>query len=379
MKITGVDAIILRLPVVRDEVDGTQDDVILRVETDEGITGWGEVDSSPTVIKAVVDAEMSHGLSYGLREILLGLDPLAPEEAWREMYRKTRYYGRFGPVLHAMSGVDLALWDIAGKARGAPVHRLLGACERDRVKAYASALMPPTPAQARGRARELREAGFLAMKFGWGPIGKSPALDRELFHAVRQGAGPEAEIMIDAGQAYVWAEAVLASEALADLGVSFLEEPLDADDLEGYCRLSRESRVPIAAGEAESGLAAFRRLLEQANVDIVQPDLSRCGGFSEARRIARLAASRGRRALPHAFKSNILLAASLHFCATTPSADRMEFSMSTSPIRRRLTVTDLPMVDGYLEVPRGAGLGVDVNLDLLDELSGGARGLRAAR
>jgi L-alanine-DL-glutamate epimerase-like enolase superfamily enzyme len=378
MRITNVEAIVLRLAVVRDEVDGTQDDVLIRVETDERLTGWGEVDSSPAVVKAIVEADMSHGLSYGLREILLGLDPLTPEKAWREMYRKTRYYGRFGPVLHAMSGVDMALWDIAGKTHGVPVHQLLGDRQRERVKAYASTQMPGTPLAACARARELSESGFRAMKFGWGPIGRSPQLDQELFCAVREGAGAEAELMIDGGQAYDLAGARRASEMLAEVGAAFLEEPLDPDDLEGYYRLCRESRVPIAAGEAESGLPAFRRLIEQANVDIVQPDLSRCGGFTEARRIAQLAESSGRQTLPHAFKSNVLLAASLHFCASTASADLVEFSMSASPIRRHLTVNDLPIVDGYIDAPLGPGLGVEVNADLLQELSGGATRVGAA-
>jgi L-alanine-DL-glutamate epimerase-like enolase superfamily enzyme len=316
----------------------------------------------------VVDAEMSHGICYGLRETLLGLDPLLPEQLWREMYRKTRYYGRFGPVIHAMSGVDMALWDIAGKARREPVHRLLGACYRDRVKAYASTLMPPTPETTFERACELRNAGFRGMKFGWGPIGQSPDLDRELFNAVRAGAGDDAEIMIDAGQCYDWRQAVRASEVLAEIGASWLEEPLDPDDLDGYARLAPRSAVPIAAGEAESGFAAFRRLVQEGQVDIVQPDLSRAGGFTEARRIAHLAESHGRRCVPHAFKSNLLLAATLHFCAATQSACLVEFSVSCSTIRRELALPDLPMVDGYVSVPLAPGLGVEVNPGVLESL-----------
>jgi L-alanine-DL-glutamate epimerase-like enolase superfamily enzyme len=367
MKITGVEAIILRLPAIRSEPDGTQDDLLVRIDTDEGLTGWGEVDSCPYVGKAVIDAGMSHEMSHGLRDVLMGRDPLRIEETWQEMYRKTRYYGRSGAVLHAMSGVDLALWDISGKARGEPVHRLWGAACRERVRAYASALMPFGPAEACESARRLRDCGFRGIKLGWGPIGRSLERDAELFHAVREGAGPGTEIMIDAGQCYTWEQAASAAEILADCGVAWLEEPLDPDDLEGYARLAAVSAVPVAAGEAESGVPAFRRLIEIGGVHIVQPDLSRAGGFTAAREIAAFAATHGRRVIPHAFKSNILLAASLHFCAATPCADRIEFAISDSVLRHGLTLDDLPLADGCVAVPQGPGLGIEVNLELVEK------------
>jgi L-alanine-DL-glutamate epimerase-like enolase superfamily enzyme len=232
------------------------------------------------------------------------------------------------------------------------VFRLLGARYRDRVKAYASILTPETPEEACARARESPNAGFLAMKFGWGPIGKSADLDRRLFQAVREGAGPAIEIMIDAGQSYDWQQARRASEWLAAIGATWLEEPLDPDDLDGYARLASRSAVSIAAGESESGVPAFRRLVEHGQVDIVQPDL------------------------PHAYKSNVLLAASLHYCAATPSAALLEYSVSSSPIRRTLVLPDLPVVDGYVGVPQTPGLGIEVNLDVVEELS--ARALHPA-
>ena len=371
MKITKVEAIILRLPIITADVDGTQDDLIIRIETDEGVTGYGEVDSSPDSIKAIVDARSSHGICYGLRELLLGQDPLHIEQLWRTMYQKTSYYGRFGPVLHAMSGVDLALWDIAGKVRGAPLYQMFGACYRKRVMAYASSLMPETPEAARALAREFRAAGFQAMKFGWGPIGQNLEFDYELFQAVREGAGPGTRIMIDAGQAYTWKQAARVCEWLSDLDTTWLEEPLDPDDLEGYAHLAGASRVAIAAGEAESGFRAFERIVLQGRIDIVQPDLSRCGGFTEARKIAHLAEMHRRRCLPHAFKSNILLAASLQFCAATPNADMLEFSMSNSPIRRKMTLEEFRVIDGHVEVPERPGLGVTLNPDLLRELAPG--------
>lgn len=369
MRITNVEALILKLPTITDDVDGTQDDLIIRIETDAGIIGYGEVDSSPYVAKAVIDAETSHGVSYGLRELLLGSDPMLIEQLWQTMYAKTAYYGRFGPVIHAMSGVDLALWDIAGKVHGEPVHRLLGARHRERVKAYASSLMPETPREAFEKAEKFRQQGFLAMKFGWGPIGTSLSRDRELFRAVREGAGSDAEIMIDAGQRYTLKNAQRAAEFLAEIEASWLEEPLDPDDLAGYARLSGTSPVPIAAGEAESGLPAFQRLIEEGLVDVVQPDLSRAGGLTAARKIAALAERNGRRCIPHAFKSNILVAASLQFCAATKSADLLEFSVSESPIRQRITRTAFPVVDGCVQIPDRPGLGFEIDADVIRQLT----------
>ena len=157
MRITKVEPIILRLPHVTEAVDGTQDDLLIRIETDEGIYGWGEVDSSPEVARAIVEAPTSHGIAHGLRQVLLGRDPFDIEQLWRDMYRATIYYGREAVVIHAMSGVDMALWDILGKATCKPVHKLLGGSYRSKACAYASVLMPETAAEAQRMARELQQ------------------------------------------------------------------------------------------------------------------------------------------------------------------------------------------------------------------------------
>jgi L-rhamnonate dehydratase len=372
MKITSVEAIPLKLPVITKAVDGTQDNLLIRISTDEGLTGYGEVDSSPVVAKAAVDAEMSHGICYGLGEILVGQNPLHTEQLWKEMFRKTIYHGRAGAVVHAMSGIDMALWDIAGKVRNEPIHQMLGACYRTRVMAYASALMPETPEEARDLAAGFRAQGFHAMKFGWGPIGRSAALDRALFHAVREGAGSQARVMIDAGQAYTAKQAIDRARTLEEIGATWFEEPLHPDDIEGFALLAEHTSVPVAAGEAECVYPAFARLINEGRIDVVQPDLSRAGGFTEGRKIAQLAEHRKRRIIPHAFKSNILLAASLHMCAAFESAEMLEYSMTESPIRRQLTHQALPAVDGYVDVPTAPGLGVDVDQDAVKRLAAAA-------
>jgi L-rhamnonate dehydratase len=196
MKITNVNAIVLKLPEISTAADGTQDDLIITVETDEGITGYGEVDTSPYVGKAVVDAYMSHGTCYGLREVVVGADPFDYEQIWNDMWAKTYYYGRSGPVMHVMSGIDMAIWDIMGKASGKPVHKILGGSYVDKVRAYASALMPENKVQVQKMVEAYVSQGFTAVKLGWGPLGYDVQNDIELIKTARKSAGDKVDIMI---------------------------------------------------------------------------------------------------------------------------------------------------------------------------------------
>lgn len=365
MKITRVDPIVLRLPRVTEDVDGTQDDLLIHIETDEGVDGWGEVDSSPEVARAVVEAPTSHGICHGLRELLLGRDPFDVEELWELMFRQTIYYGRQAVVLHAMSGVDIALWDIVGKASEKPVHKLLGGSYRQRVRAYASVLMPETPAEAERQAKTYAAEGFAAMKFGWGPLGRDEALDLELIAAARSGAGDRADLMIDIGQRYTLKRAIRTAERTERLRLRWIEEPLPPDDLDGYRRLASATSIDIAAGEAESGRRAFRRLIEEGGIDVVQPDISRAGGFTEVRKIATLARDANVRLVPHAFKTGILLAACLHLVASLPDTELVEFTLADSPLRRDLLSRPFHASDGYVQVPDAPGLGIEVNPEVI--------------
>src|SRR5579875_1860782 len=203
MKITDVEAIILRLPAVdENKGDGSQDDVVLQVHTDEGIIGVAEVDSSPEVVKAAIEAPSSHVIARGLRELLIGEDPLQVEQLWDKLYRHSIYYARRGIGMHAISGLDIALWDIKGKALGKPVCKLLGLPTRDRVRAYGSVLMPETPDAVVECVRGLVDAGFTAVKLGWGPLGRDVIRDIELVRAARAAAGKGVDIIIDAGLGY---------------------------------------------------------------------------------------------------------------------------------------------------------------------------------
>src|SRR6266571_7245522 len=223
MRITQVEPIVLRLPKVTEACDGTQDDLLIRMDTDEGLYGWGEVDTSPEVGRAVIEAPTSHAIARGLREILLGQDPFDIEQLWEQMYRKTIYFGRQSVVIHTMSGVDMALWDIVGKATGKPVHKLLGGSYRSKARAYASVLMPEAAADAERMARDYVSQGFTAVKFGWGPLGRDEGLDVDLIAAARSGAGC-ARLMIDIGQQYKVKQAIRMARRVEKYRLHWLEE-----------------------------------------------------------------------------------------------------------------------------------------------------------
>jgi L-rhamnonate dehydratase len=367
MKITKVEGIILRLPERQAVADGTQDDLLIRIETDEGIVGYGEVDTSPEVGKAVIDAEMSHGTCYGLREVLIGMDPFDIEQIWELMYRKTNYYGRLGVVMHAMSGVDMALWDILGKAIGKPVHKLLGGSFCTDVRAYASMLMPETAQEVREMVGRYVEQGFTAMKFGYGPLGKDVRRDVELAAAAKEAAGRDIEVMIDIGHGYTLKMAMQAAKQFESIGIYWMEEPFPPEAFQDYQRLSDSTSLRIAAGEQDVGRWTFRRLIWEAHLDVIQPDISRVGGLSEAKRIAFMAHEANRLCVPHAFRSGVLVAACLHLIAAIPNSAFLEFSVTDSALRRELLLEPFKVVRGRVAVPTKPGLGIEIDPETVNK------------
>jgi L-alanine-DL-glutamate epimerase-like enolase superfamily enzyme len=281
------------------------------------------------------------------------------------MWSKTYYYGRFGPVIHVMSGIDMALWDIMGKSIGKPVHKLLGGSYSDKVRPYASALMPDTTDEVKRMTEKYAALGYPAIKFGWGPLGYDVNFDLKLVETVRKSAGDSIEIMIDIGKRYKLKQAMYVAKALEQLNVYWLEEPLPAEDYSGYRRLSESTTMRIAAGEEESGRLAFSRLINESHVDIIQPDISRCGGLTEARKIAVAAADNNIMLVPHAFKTGILVAASIHFIASLQHLPFLEFSVTESEIRRDLLLNPFRQKNGYVDVPEGPGLGVELNPEII--------------
>ena len=338
---------------------------MVRVTTDAGITGYADIETQPYVAKAVVEAS-GEGLApgfQGLREVLLGEDPFEVERLWHKMYMATVYYGRRGVAIQVISAIDIALWDIIGKATQQPVWKLLGAGYRDKVRAYASTLFRGQPAAMEEACRNYLEQGFTAVKFGWGVFGEDADRDECLVAAARHALGDRADLLVDFGW-YVHRtpkEAIRMVRRLEPHKPFFVEEPLSPEDYDGYRELAEAVETPIACGEQEATEWGFRTLIERGKVDILQPDLSRCGGFTVARKIVHMAELHNRLVIPHAWSSDLLTAASLHLNAFLRRAVFQEFNVTRGPLSREIAQPEILLRDGYLDVPQRPGLGIEVD------------------
>ncbi len=365
MTITDVEAIHLRLPEVAETADGTQDVLIVRVATDEGLTGIGEVSSQSYVCKAIIEAPRSAERRHGLREVVVGRTVDDVTALWDHMYVGTNRYGRRGVAIHAMSGLDLAFWDLKGKAEGRSIHDLWGGARRERVRAYASHLFGDTPEETHTRAVEAVGLGLTAAKFGWGPFGKDPDLDVAHIEAARDAIGDDRELMVDAGCAWDWETGLERIELFEPYNLGWLEEPLGQDDLKGYRELCSRSSIPIAAGEMETTHHAFEALVD-CGVHVLQADVAIGGGLTVCRRVGEMATRKGIRVVPHCYSTGINLAGSLQWIVTHPTGDLVEYSRSPSPLMRDL-VSNLPQLeDGMVRVPNGPGLGVELDEDVIE-------------
>jgi L-alanine-DL-glutamate epimerase-like enolase superfamily enzyme len=265
-----------------------------------------------------------------------------------------------------MSGIDMALWDIKGKALGMPVWKLLGGGFHQKIRCYASSLFGATPAQTGELARRFRGQGFTAVKFGWDPMGQDERTDIALVREARKGLGDEADLLIDAGLVWDSKTALQRARAFADYSIFWLEEPLRPDDYEGYRKLAEATHVRIAAGEEESNRQSFIDLMDRGRIDVVQVDLTRCGGFTEAMKIAALAWDRGLPVANHGFTTYINVAAALHWLNAIPNALICEFvAEEETNLREHLTRQKLRAKDGYLDIPQEPGLGIDLDEDAI--------------
>lgn len=362
MKITKVEAIYLRQPEVRFQCDSGQDALIVRVDTDAGISGIGEVDSAPLAVKAMIDGPYSHAITCGLAQLVMGEDPFETEKIWHKMLRRNIYSGREGIAIHAMSGIDMALWDIKGKALGMPVWKLLGGGFHDRIRCYASSLFGPTPEATGDLARRYRDQGFTAVKFGWDPMGRDEKTDIALVREGRRGLGEDGDLLIDAGLVWDAKTALQRAIAFSEHKIFWLEEPLRPDDYDGYRKLSQSTPVRIAAGEEESTRQSYLNLMDRGGIDVVQIDLTRCGGFTEGMKIASLAWDRGLPVANHGFTTYINVMAALHFLNSIPNTLICEFvAEEETNLREQITRQKLRAVDGYLPIPQDPGLGIDLD------------------
>lgn len=372
MKITDVEGFVLKAdqlyqnPVDQQEATGVGYCFLLKVTTDEGIVGWSDAETAPHVALGAVTAPASGSqMMDGLKALVVGEDPFEIGRLWDKVYLGTSYFGRRGVAMQVLSAFDIACHDIMGKAIGRPVYQLLGGAYRDKVRAYASTLFRPTPDAMRQACEHYLDKGFTAIKFGWGVFGEDNARDRALVAAARKAVGDGVVLMVDAG----WKQNRSASDAidltrmLDDYGIFWLEDFLHPENYEGYARVRAASpRVRLAAGEQEATGWGFRELIQRGKVDIAQPDLSRCGGFTHFRHIVWEAENAGIDVCPHAWLTDLLTAASLHANAALPRSLFLEYNVSSGAMLRDIIGNPIKMgADGYMQVPQAPGLGIEVD------------------
>ena len=338
----------------------------MKVSTDEGIVGWSDVETAPHVAAAAVRAPASGTkMMEGVRHLAIGEDPFDVERLWEKVYRGTAYYGRRGVAMQVLSGLDIACHDIMGKAIGRPVYKLLGGACRKRVRAYASTLFRPTPDDIKIACEFYLNRGFRAIKFGWGVFGQDRKRDVALVASARSAVGPDVDLMIDAG----WRFDSGASDVIELLGELepyhpyWFEDFLHPECYEGYARVKEAGvKTLIAAGEQEATAWGFRQLIERGKVDVIQPDVSRCGGLSQMRRIAWEAERAGVDVCPHAWLTDLLTATSLHVNAWLPRSLFLEYNVSNNPMLREIVMNPIELdEDGTMQVPDGPGLGIEVD------------------
>lgn len=374
MKITNVEIIVLKSPGLYNNSDSGAEPEgptymgLAKVTTDVGVVGYSDIETCAPVAKACVDApkwSLEPGMECfdGLASLLIGENPLEVERLWYRMYRGSIYYGRRGVALQAISALDIALWDICGKVYQQPVCVLLGGKWRSRVRAYASTLFRSSPGAMREAVQRYVGEGFTAVKFGWGGFGQNEGRDVPLVEAAREALGAERDLLVDTG----WfvertpKEAIRLVDSIAPYRPYFVEELLHPEDYDGYRQVANAVRVPIACGEQEATDWGFQQLIERGGVDILQPDLTRCGGFTVGRKIVHMVERANRLLIPHSWSSDLLTAASLHLTAFQRRAELVEFNTSQGPLSRELVKNPIRLEEGYLTVPTGPGLGVEVD------------------
>ncbi len=371
MRITDIDLYYLALPEIVDASDGTQDTLLVRIGTDTGIEGFGECDASPLVSMAAYCCPRSHSNIVSIRETILGEAFDTPDDLSRLQAKVWRRGLDLEQIHHAYAGADIALWDALGKHLGQPVWRLLGDAETHPKEPYGSVLFGDTPAQTRERAASLAAAGFTAAKFGWGPMGKGDLEDDvALVRAAREGMGPDAEIMVDAG--CVWGQdhraALERAKRFAEFNVTWLEEPFHPHAIDAYARLAKASPVKLAGGEGSNTVRAAEDLVLHGGVSFIQIDAGRIGGITSAFETRKLAQRHGACYVNHTFKSKLSLAAALHVFAGVEPFRYLEYPQSGSPLAESLCTPCLePGPDGRVRLTDAPGLGAAINMETVKQ------------
>ena len=391
MKITGVECHVLLDPDYDvGSTSSAQDDIVVEVHTDEGLSGVGETDVNPWIARACIEAPGTHTMGLGLTEMLLGQDPLDVEGLWERLYVGSAMNGRRGAVINAIGALDIALHDLRGKALGKPCYELLGGKARGNVTPYAS-LQPEVSSleayrESRvGWAKEAKHRGFEAAKLELvfsGPyrhkgLGGSEEDMVEVIGAVRDAVGTDFVLMVDVAYGFPDAERAVATlKGWEDFDLYFVETPLASDDLEGYARVTAEQPIPIAAGEWLTTRFEFEDLMDRGGIRVAQPDVGRVGGLTEAKRVSQMAEERDLTVVPHLWKTGISVAAAAHLAASSPNCPYIEFlppELSESALRRYLLLDGPEMEGGSIRFPDKPGLGIDLDRDALQTFEEAAR------
>jgi L-alanine-DL-glutamate epimerase-like enolase superfamily enzyme len=378
--IEKVEVIPIAVPgEARDDLDGTVETVIVKIFDVDGRYGFGEADAPAGVVKSFLTMPTAHLWSRNISEIVVGEDPLEIAALWQKMYEGTFWPGRRGLGIHALSAVDIALHDLAGKQLGVPAYKLMGGARRKMLRPYCTIY----PGLAHGRpVRELMAeiarqfdkalaAGFRAVKME--VLFYDLVTDRELVGLIREGRrmlGDDILMALDFGYRWTsWHDARFVLDRVADCDIYFAEATLQHDDLEGHARLAAVSPIRICGAEAAATRFEIREWLERGRVAIVQPNIGRGGGLTEIRRISDLCELFGAQVVPHGWKTGITSAVGRHFQAACPAAPLFEYispAVFDSPLRRELVSPEPEVVDGWMVLPTGPGLGVALNDEIVE-------------
>ena len=345
----------------------TRGSCIVEIETQDGTVGWGECYGPSHVARSFIDTQFA--------QRIIGRDPFDVEVIWEDLYNRIKDYGAKGMAIAAMSGIDIALWDIIGKSTGKPVHKLIGGAFRDTVTAYATGLyfidMDRLIEEAVEEAQAYAQDGFSAIKMKIG-LGSSK-LDLARVEAVRKAIGDDIRLMVDANHCFTVPAAIRLGRELEKLDVEWFEEPISPEDIDGYVQVTQALDMAVAGGENEYTRWGFRDIVSRKAMDIIQPDLCAAGGFSECKKIAAMATAHGVECVPHAWGSVIGVAATLHFIAAMPDQPPsfrpmpalFEFEQCENPFRDHLATEPIQLVNGVVSIPTRPGLGIDIDRSVL--------------
>ncbi|QOR01539.1 mandelate racemase/muconate lactonizing enzyme family protein [Campylobacter sp. 2014D-0216] len=368
MKIVKVEPIWLRVKPFNEPCEWGEDAFILKIHTDNNLYGIGESDSAAAVLKMMFEQPSTHGSCRNLSEILLGQDPRNIKKIMDDLLEGSAYYGYSGALICALSAINIALYDLLGKIYGVSVAVLLGGKRKDYLNAYAT-FIPSQDLKANAvKAKHLKSEGFKLLKFGGAGFGSNALSDKEIIQGIRETVGDEVKLSIDL--VGLWKNFSYARERFLDIkeyNLEWIEEPVGMNNVCDYARLSEHLPCKITGGEGFYTQNEFENFIKKSKVSIVQPDITRCGGFDTMVEVEKLSLKYGCDLVPHGFSTGILLAATVQFLASSKHCDLIEYSQSTSALYTHLVKNLIPCKDGIIAIEDVVGIGVELNEELIKQ------------